>query len=172
TAAVGPATAAALAERGIDRSFVPSAYTTEALARELPGPPASVRLLRADIAGGELERILTERGFAVERVEVYRTEPADGLAIQAALKEGIDAVALTSASITRAYAAALGGADAGGRCPVFSIGPATSAACAELGLTVAAEASPHTILGLVTAMVSTLGSAAAAGNRPSDVPAE
>ncbi|HLH27611.1 MAG TPA: uroporphyrinogen-III synthase, partial [Acidimicrobiales bacterium] len=140
-----------------------------ALARELPGPPTSVRLLRADVAGGELERILAERGFAVERVDVYRTEPADGLAIAAALEAGVDAVALTSASIARAYAAAAPGGRPGrpehrgpghrGPPAVFSIGPATSAACAELGITVAAEASPHTVLGLVVAMVAALGSA-------------
>lgn len=165
-AAVGPATAAALTKRGIGLAFVPSAYTTVALARELPDPPATVRLLRADVAGGDLERILTDRGFTVERLDVYRTQPSGGIAIAAALEQGVDAVALTSASIARAYAAAaprkksVAGVAPSGHPLIFSIGPATSAAATELGLTVAAEAAPHTVLGLVEAMVVTLGSAA------------
>lgn len=166
-AAVGPATAAALTKRGIALAFVPSAYTTVALARELPDPPAAVRLLRADVAGGDLERILADRGFTVERLDVYRTQPSGGIAIAAALEQGVDAVALTSASIARAYAAAAprkksvaGGITPSGHPLIFSIGPATSAAATELGLTVAAEAAPHTVLGLVEAMVATLGSAA------------
>src|SRR5207248_3098609 len=41
-AAVGPATAEALASAGVGVDFVPSAYTTAALASELPGPPSRV----------------------------------------------------------------------------------------------------------------------------------
>jgi uroporphyrinogen-III synthase len=41
--------------------------------------------------------------------------------------------------------------------PVVSIGPVTSATARERGLTIAAEADPHTIDGLVDAVVATLG---------------
>ena len=161
-AAIGPATAEALRLRGVEVAFVPSAYTTLALAHELPGPPGRVLLLRAEIAGGDLEQVLGERGFRVERVDAYRTEATDPGPLTAALDEGVDGVALTSASIAEAFAAAAGSPPDTHGAAVFSIGPATSAACRRLGLSVAAEASPHTIPGLVGAIAAHLGPAAGA----------
>jgi uroporphyrinogen-III synthase len=158
-AAIGPATAEALASQGVDVAFVPSAFTTEALGRELPSPPTTVCLVRADIAGGDLEQILADRGFSVDRVDAYRTEPTDPALIAAALAVGVDAVALTSASITRSFAAAASSGLNGA--VLFSIGPATSAACRDAGLALAAEASPHTISGLVDALAAGLGHAGA-----------
>ena len=159
-AAIGPATARALRAQGIGVAFVPSAFTTVALARELPGPPGRVCLVRADIAGGELESILAERGFWVDRVDAYRSEPGDLPAISRALAGGdgqpLDGVALTSASITAAFARAAA-ESARPLPPLFSIGPATSAACRQAGLPVAAEARPHTIPALVSAMAHHLG---------------
>ena len=156
-AAVGPATARALEGEGLSVSFIPRAYTTEALGRELPGPPATVCLVRADIAGGDLEQILAQRGFAIDRIDAYRTEPQEPDRIAGALADGVDAVALTSASITEAFAAAAGDPPELRGATVVSIGPATTAAARRAGLAVAAEASPHTIPGLVAAMVATLG---------------
>lgn len=158
-AAVGPATAAALASRGVAVDFVPSAFTTVALAEELPGPGTSVCLVRADIAGGDLESILASRGFAVDRVDAYRTETADLGSVARALGEGVDAVALTSASIVAALAVAISPPGGLGAATAFSIGPATTAACRRAGIEVAAEASPHTIAGLVAAMADHLGPA-------------
>ncbi|HEU5002722.1 MAG TPA: uroporphyrinogen-III synthase [Actinomycetota bacterium] len=152
-AAVGPATAAALTSEGIHTAFIPSAYTTVALAEELPGPPSATCLVRADIAAGDLEAILRRRGFSVERVDAYRTESEDPAPIREALAGLLDAVALTSASITRAFAQA---ADGHPMPPLVSIGPATSAAARDAGLDVAAEARPHTMTGLVEALVAAL----------------
>lgn len=152
-AAVGPATAAALTVEGVHAAFIPSAYTTVALAEELPGPPATACLVRADVAAGDLEAILRSRGFTVQRVDAYRSEPEDPAAIRAALAGPLDAVALTSASITRAFAEA---ADGHRPPPLVSIGPATSAAARAVGLAVAAEARPHTMPGLVEALVEAL----------------
>lgn len=155
TAAVGPATAGALERGGVAVDWIPPAYTTASLAAGLPGPPGRVCVLRAAGAGPELEEVLGSRGFDVERVDAYRTEPAGGGGIAEALRTGVDAVALTSASIVRAVVSAtagnLGGAAA------FSIGPATSAACREMGIAVACEAAPHTAEGLVACMAERLG---------------
>lgn len=159
-AAVGPVTAEALVAAGIAVDFVPSAFTTEALARELPRelapdapgePSGRVCVVRAEAAGDDLECILAERGFGVARVDAYRTEPAGAAAIARALEAGVDAVALTSASITDAFASASAGI-AGPVPALVSIGPATSAAARRAKLTVAAEASPHTTSGLVEAL--------------------
>lgn len=156
-AAVGPATAEALTSTGVAVDFIPSAYTTVALGSELPGPPGRVCVVRAEAAGPDLETILAGRGYEVERVNAYRTEPAGRGLILAALDEGVDAVALTSASITEAFAGATGDPPDTRGAAVFSIGPATSAACARAGLTVSAEATTHTIPGLVAAIAATMG---------------
>jgi uroporphyrinogen-III synthase len=156
-AAVGPATAEALATAGVPVDFVPSAYTTVALASELPGPPSRVCVVRAEAAGPDLETILSDRGYEVERVNAYRTEPAGVRAIAEALDAGVDAVALTSASITEAFAAAAGDPPDTRGAAVFSIGPATTAACRRAGLAVTAEATTHTIPGLVAAIAATMG---------------
>jgi uroporphyrinogen III methyltransferase/synthase len=153
--AVGPATARALVSRGLRVEFVPSAYTTVSLGRELPGPPADVCLVRAEIAGGELEDILRARGFSVERIDAYRTAVIEPDRIAEVLRAGVDGIALTSASIVDAYAPAAGGS---GSAAVFCIGPATAAACRAAGIEVAASAPVHTIPGLVATIVESLGS--------------
>jgi uroporphyrinogen-III synthase len=155
-AAVGPATAEALVSAGVAVDFVPSAYTTVALATELPGPPSRVCVVRAEAAGPELETILADRGYEVERVNAYRTEPSGHHLIVAALDDGVDAVALTSASITEAFADAAGHPPDTRGAAVFSIGPATTAACRRAGLAVRAEAGTHTIPGLVATIADTM----------------
>jgi uroporphyrinogen-III synthase len=155
-AAVGPATAEALVSAGVAVDFVPSAYTTVALATELPGPPSRVCVVRAEAAGPDLETILADRGYEVERVNAYRTEPSGHHLIVEALDDGIDAVALTSASITEAFADAAGHPPDTRGAAVFSIGPATTAACRRAGLAVRAEAAAHTIPGLVATIADTM----------------
>jgi uroporphyrinogen-III synthase len=156
-AAVGPATAEALASAGVAVDFVPSAYTAVALASELPGPPSRVCVVRAEAAGPDLETILRGRGYEVERVDAYRTEPSGHHLIVEALDDGVDAVALTSASITEAFADAAGHPPDTRGAAVFSIGPATTAACRRAGLAVRAEAGTHTIPGLVATIADTMG---------------
>jgi uroporphyrinogen-III synthase len=155
-AAVGPATAEALVSAGVAVDFVPSAYTTVALATELPGPPSRVCVVRAEAAGPDLETILADRGYEVERVNAYRTEPSGHHLIVEALDDGVDAVALTSASITEAFADAAGHPPDTRGAAVFSIGPATTAACRRAGLAVRAEAAAHTIPGLVATIADTM----------------
>lgn len=176
--AIGPATRRALEQAGIAVDWVPSRFTTQALAGELPstppgrpGPapgPGSVCVFRADVAGPELDDALAARGFDVERVDAYRTVPAGGDQIAAALASGVDAVAFTSASIVRAFAEASeecwgeGWAQRWERANgsrsslVCCIGPATAQACVSAGLQVDCEATEHTIPGLVRAIAGRL----------------
>jgi uroporphyrinogen-III synthase len=79
-------------------------------------------------------------------------EPTDA---QLAAASRADAVAFTSSSTVERSIELLGL----GRLPaiVVTIGPVTSATARAVGLTVAAEARPHTIEGLVEAVVSVLG---------------
>jgi uroporphyrinogen-III synthase len=110
------------------------------------------------VAGPELDLALSARGFDVDRVDAYRTIPAGGSRIAAALASGVDAVAFTSASIVRAFAEACSEEPdgAGPRPLVCCIGPATAQACAAAGLPVDCEATDHTIPGLVDAIVERL----------------
>lgn len=148
-AAVGPSTKRAIEERGAAVDWLPSRYTTSALAEELPGAGA-VALVRPDIAGDELEQTLASRGFEVTRVTAYRTEATAGDDLIRALESGVQAIAFTSASIVGAYVSAAGAETYGAE--VCSIGPATSAACRSHGIGVDAEATVHTIDGLVDAV--------------------
>ena len=164
--AIGPATRRALERAGVTVDWVPTRFTTEALAGELPriagrrGPAGSVCVFRADVAGPELDMALSARGFDLERVDAYRTIPAGGDRIAAALASGVDAVAFTSASIVRAFVEACSEepARAGPRPLLCCIGPSTAQACTAAGLPVDCEATVHTIPGLVDAMVERLGS--------------
>ena len=83
-AAVGRATAAALAASGLEASLVADGESSSsALAEIFPtGVPAAggdVLLPQADIADDTLLRLLSDRGWTVQRVEAYRTVdyPAD-----------------------------------------------------------------------------------------------
>lgn len=150
--AIGPGSKEALLAMGVTVDWIPTTFTSAALADELPGPPARVLLVRADIATTELEDTLRIRDFQVERVDAYRTESTNRAEIRAALGQ-VDAVALTSASIARSFAEAAQAMGPGGLPAIVSIGPATSAACTTAGVKVDLEATEHTIAGLVAAMV-------------------
>jgi uroporphyrinogen-III synthase len=135
-AAIGPGTAAALAEVGIAPDLVPAVSTQEGLLDELPR--AAGRVLVAAAAGARRE--LTE-ALGADFVALYRTvelspdEPPAG-----------DLVVLASASAARAFAAA------GSAVPAVSIGPQTTRAAREAGVAVVAEAETHDLDGLVAAV--------------------
>jgi uroporphyrinogen-III synthase len=97
---------------------------------------------------------LTAAGWEVRVVEAYRTEPAVPSADALARAGSADAITFTSASTVTGHLAA------GGRAVlppvVASIGPVTSAAARAAGIDVTVEAAPHTIDGLVDALVTVL----------------
>lgn len=134
-AAIGPGTAAALEERGLRVDLVPPVATQEGLLAELPRPAGRVLF-----AGAEGARRLLVEELGADFVALYRTVP-----LRPPPPPG-DVVLLASASAARAFAAL--GADV----PAVSIGPQTTAAAREAGLTVAAEAERHDLEGLLRAL--------------------
>ena len=154
-AAIGPATATALREIGVVADLVSERAVAEALLDLLAERAAGRRILiaRAEEARDLLPEGLAAQGAEVEIAVLYRTVPVVPDS-EAAL--GADAVAFTSASTARAFAAAFAGRDLDGVRGV-AIGPATSAAMRELGIPVAAEAADHDLDGLVAALVELLG---------------
>lgn len=146
--AIGPGTKAALEKHGLGVDWMPSRYTSAAISEELPDPPAKVLLLRADIATPVLETRLRERGFEVERIDAYRTNSINGAAINQSVKEGVDAIAFTSASIVRSFLEAIEDRRFLEGILIASIGPATTEALREAGIEPSLEADPHSAAGL------------------------
>ncbi|MDN5345064.1 MAG: uroporphyrinogen methyltransferase / synthase [Clostridia bacterium] len=155
-AAIGPATARALEERGLFPAWQPDEYVAEALAAGL-GPSLQgqrVLLPRADIARPFLAEDLRRRGAEVKEVTVYRTVSGAGevAPLQQLLAAGrVTAVTFTSSSTVRSLLAALGGGALTllQRVDIFCIGPITAATAREAGLTVTATAGEYTEEGLI-----------------------
>lgn len=154
-AAVGPRTAAVVAERfGRDPEVVPARSTGADLGAALPTGEGRVLLPRGDLARAELTSAVEAAGYVPVAVVAYRTVPVDALPddVRTDLTSGaIDLVAATAGSTVRALVALLGGRPPASR--VVSIGPVTSGVCREHGVAVAAEADPHDLDGLLDALV-------------------
>jgi uroporphyrinogen-III synthase len=134
-AAVGPATAEALREHGIEPVFVPRTSSQDGLLREFPRPAG--RVLFAAAAGARRKAI---DALGADFVPLYRTRllapaPPDG-----------DVVVLASGSAARAYAGI------GGDAPAVTIGPETTRVARSVGLRVTREAATHDLAGLVAAV--------------------
>lgn len=181
-AAIGPATADALAAHGLTAAYRPVRFIAEGLVEEFPGYPhlAGRKILwpRTNIGRTFIADRLREAGASVETVECYRTElPANpdraGASLVLLLSEKpVDVITLASAQSARNLAclisAGLKSLQAGGSIGdilgpalVATIGPETSrAARAALGRA-DIEAQTHTTGGLVEAIVRSC-----AGRRP------
>ena len=157
--AIGPATTASLARRGLTADFVPARSVAEAVVAELSnrdwaGVP--VLLPGADIGRDTLAQGLAGLGASVERVAAYRTTTPKGAAqlARAALEKGVDAATFTSSSTVRNLMKMLNGDRmALESSTIACIGPATAATARELGLRVDLVAENHNVQGLVDALV-------------------
>ena len=154
-AAIGPGTAAALAAARLVPELVPERFVAESLLEAFPAPPergGRVLLARAAVARDVLPAGLAARGWAVDVVDAYRTQPVPLDERRAAALAEAEIVTFTSSStVTNLLAAARGRA-----LPpvVAAIGPVTAATAREHGLAVDVEAEVHTIDGLVDALVA------------------
>jgi uroporphyrinogen III methyltransferase/synthase len=155
-AAIGPGTAAALAERGIRADIVPERSIAEALAeslRDFDVADRPVLVARAAEARDVLPEALRDRGAKVDLVALYETvaEKLDPAALEAA--RDADYVTFASSSTVRNFMDAVGD-----RLPertrVVSIGPVTSEAARQAGLAVDVEARRHDPDGLVEALIA------------------
>jgi uroporphyrinogen III methyltransferase/synthase len=165
-AVIGPGTDRALGGRGLRADLVPERFVAESLLEAFPAPSAAearVLLARADVARDILPDGLTERGYAVDVLPVYRTRPAtpDPALLERVRAGRFDAVTFTSSSTVDNFCAQVD--------PrpdpfplIVSIGPVTSETARARGLRVDAEADPHTIDGLVATLLSTLPRSGAA----------
>jgi uroporphyrinogen III methyltransferase/synthase len=155
-AAVGPGTADTLARWRLVADLVPERAVAEGLLAAFPAPPhpgARVLLPRAAAGRDVLPDGLAAAGWDVEAVTAYRTA---GVSLTGSEREAVaaaDAVCFASASAVGSFLAAAG--DIEGLPPVvICIGPTTAAAAIAAGIEVTAVADPHTIPGLIAALVA------------------
>jgi uroporphyrinogen III methyltransferase / synthase len=151
-AVIGPGTARALREHGVEADVIPERSVAESLVDALRDVPVRRALIaRAEEARDVLPDALRERGAEVDVLALYRTvaEPLSDDARAAAL--GADYATFTSASSVRFFADAAGTL-AGPK--IVSIGPATSEELRRHGVEPDVEAAEHTPDGLVAALVS------------------
>jgi uroporphyrinogen III methyltransferase / synthase len=164
-ASIGPGTSARLAALGIRAEIEPDENTGQGLARELfkrglAGAGKRILLVRGDRAGDALPDALRAAGAEVVDIVAYRTVLAGEEMrpeIEEVIAAGVDAIAVTSGSSAEAWVKVLGAERAQevfARAPGIAIGPQAAQGMKRHKLPVAAIAHPHTIDGLVGAVVA------------------
>ena len=154
-AAVGPVTADAVRELGVEPAFV-AARASEDIAAGLGSiEGARVLLPQADIADPWLADELRESGATVDVVVAYRTTQVEP-ALWGMLPLRIaHAIVLASGSAVRSLAAIAGSLDGLGDSTVLAcIGPKTAAVARQAGLPVGIVADETTADGIIRALVS------------------
>jgi len=155
-AVIGTGTARALARRGVRADLVPERFVAESLLDAFGSGAGRVLIARAEVARDVLPDGLRAKGYDVDVLVVYRTAPAPmSDAIHTQLRTAVDAVTFTSSSTVTNFCDAIGEPLAP-QPLVVSIGPVTSQTAREHGLRVDAEADPHTIEGVVDALIRAL----------------
>ncbi|MXZ84170.1 MAG: uroporphyrinogen-III C-methyltransferase [Acidimicrobiia bacterium] len=154
-AAIGPGTAAELAERNVVADLIPEQYVAEALLEALADEvgsdwPGRVLIPRAETARDVLPDGLAAAGWDVDVVPAYRTVAPAPDPVAAALLADAEVITFTSSSTVTNFVDTYGI----NTVPkvVATIGPITSATARSRGLEVTIEAAEHTVPGLVAAL--------------------
>ena len=135
-AAIGPGTAQALREHGMEPALLPRVSTQEGLVAAFPPSPGRVLFAAAEGARRHVARAL-----GADFLPLYRT-----VELRPAEVPDADVAVLASASAARAFGAlALA-------IPVVTIGPETTRAARDHGVEVVEEAESHDLDGLVEAV--------------------
>jgi uroporphyrinogen-III synthase len=162
-AAIGEATAEAARRHGLPVTLVPAAYVAEAMIDALATEASGQKFLlaRAEVARDVIVDALRAIGAKVDVIDAYRNvmpESAPAL-LRKALQQQLDGATFTSSSSVTHLAEAAkraGLAFPFPAVPAISIGPITSKTLRDLGWKPSAEANPHDIPGLVSAVADFL----------------
>jgi uroporphyrinogen III methyltransferase/synthase len=161
-AAIGPATAQALRERGLVADVVPARFQAEDLAAALLPQIASgsrVLLARAQVAREVLPELLAQAGVQVDVAPVYQArQPADIPAdARPSIESGqIDLLTFASSATVHNFAALVGREkfqELAQNAVVAAIGPITAATLQEYGITIQIQPEDYTIPALATAIL-------------------
>jgi uroporphyrinogen-III synthase len=153
-AAVGPVTAEAIRDTGLEPAFVASRASDDIAGGLGQIDGMRVLLPQADIAEQHLADELRGRGANVEAVVAYRTVLVEPPMWGILPLRIADAVVLASGSACRSLAAAGG---AGGGAMLVCIGPKTAKVAREVGLKVGLVADETTSDGIIHALVEEFG---------------
>ncbi|MDI6783057.1 MAG: uroporphyrinogen-III C-methyltransferase [bacterium] len=158
-AAIGPATAEALKEKGFIADIVPSEYRAEGIIEAFAPLDLSrkkILLARALEARDILPEQLKQRGAKVDVVPVYKTIKPVGAQRAAPDKlKSLDVITFASSSSVRNFVEMFSKEEFKeiiSSAAIAVIGPITAQTARELGLPIAIEATEYTIPGLVTAI--------------------
>ncbi len=155
--AVGPQTAELVESYGVNVHLVPQQYTAEGIVEEFDKQSTkSLRFLypRGDKARNVINQSLSARGNVVYSPILYRTLPPDELpepALNALSQRMVHCAIFTAPSMVEHLAQILGKAEFSRLLKgvvIASIGPITSQACLQYGLTVHIEAKTYTLASL------------------------
>jgi uroporphyrinogen-III synthase len=159
-AAVGPATADALATAGVSVDLQPDVSTAAGVTAALGAGRGRVLVPRAADAPADALDALRAQGWQVHEVTAYRTVTAtEGAGTDVVRRGEFDVVTFTSGSTVRGLATMVAPAEAGlapqdsGARKVACIGPVTAQAASDLGFRVDAVAREQTAEGLAQAVV-------------------
>jgi len=162
-AAIGIETAARLRQFGIKPDFVPTAFTSKELGKQLIAftnlQNKKVLLLRSEFASHELVQLLTEAKAQITETPLYTIEPekTEASSLTDKIKKGeIDWLTFTSPSAVKAFFGQISKnmVNSSGA-KVASIGPVTSEQLKNLGVKIHIEAKEHTTDGLLAAIEGT-----------------
>jgi uroporphyrinogen-III synthase len=150
-AAVGASTAAELPR--VD--LVPERQSAAGLVEVFPACPGAGRVVVVQAVGGAPTMVEGVRalGWQVERLDTHESTPRALSGREQLEVLRADAVAFTSGSQARAWAAVLGSATPP---VVVAIGPQTAGDVDAAGLSVTAVATKHSVEGLIDTLVATL----------------
>ncbi|HUU58621.1 MAG TPA: uroporphyrinogen-III C-methyltransferase, partial [Phycisphaerae bacterium] len=160
--AIGPATAERLGRFGLRADAQPEKFATAEIVNTLVAiqdlTGARVLCPRSDVAPADLADALTARGALVRAVTAYRTVPdctgAERVAEMLANDETHWITFTSSSTVRNFFRAVAPEAVRSSGARLASIGPATSAALAEVGFAPSIEADPHTTDGVVDAILT------------------
>jgi uroporphyrinogen-III synthase len=170
--AIGPGTAAALAEFGWHPQVLPEGFIAESLAARMVALGVSGRrvlLPRAEGARPTLPELLEAAGARVETLALYRMEPelSQGPRLREALAEGgLDWATFTSGSSVSCFRELAGTLPLPEACAVACIGPVTAAALRRIGIEPSVVAPTHSMAGLVEALAASCRRLPENGRRP------
>ncbi len=154
-ACVGPSTASVLDDSPLRVDTVPDRNLAEGLVEAVGAPTANadrLLLVQAEVARTVLADGFAAAGWMVDRVVAYRTVDGTVTASDRAAAAAADAITFTSSSTVERFVRLAGRAALPPA--VISIGPITSETARSLEVAVTAEADPHTLDGLIDAVVA------------------
>jgi uroporphyrinogen III methyltransferase/synthase len=156
-AAIGPGTAAALAEFHLKADLQPDSYRAESLAEALAPNARGKKVLLARASRGRevLAEMLTTAGAAVEQVVVYKSHDVETADEQIAIElaaGNIDVTTVTSSAIAHSLVRLFG--ERLRKTSLAAISPLTASSLSKLGFPPAIVAETYTVEGLVDAILA------------------